>query len=305
LQLTGVGTISSSGSAITGVGTTFTTQVVAGNKLYRTSDNALVGTVSTVNSNTSITLTGSASNAITSGAYWIKSDPNMYFENITYRGASVGQIRTNIDTADNLLSSAQIGKTLIISNVNGNVDGTYVIKDMQVVFDKDTYAGNAELDNTKIILDRAFTAGYTMDMVTDTDFSIAIYDKFVDDWAPYGCHNAANYITRVLTLDQAADNIKIMFDGNIVNNTNVLVYYKTWTGDINPDKLPWIDTGFVADTNNPEGKFVERTIDVGSLNTTNPTTLAPFNNIQIKIVMKSSNPVYVPKFKNLRVLALS
>jgi hypothetical protein len=308
LETQGTGTITSSGSTITGVGTSFSTQIVVGNKLHRKSDNALIGTVASFDNtypNTILTLTGSASNSITNGDFYVKSDPNMVFENITYQGASVGQIRTNIDTADNLLASAQIGKTLIIANVNGSIDGTYVIKDMQVVFDKSTYAGNTELDTTKIIVDRAFGWTGTMDMITDTDFSISVYDKFVDDWAPYGCHNAANYITRVLALSQAADNIKIMFDANIVNNTNVKIYYKTWTGDINPKKLPWVDTGFVADSYDPEGKFVERTIDIGSLNTVTPTTLAPFNNIQIKIVMKSSNPVYVPKFQNLRILALS
>ena len=57
ISLTGTGTVTSSGTSVTGTSSTFTTQVVAGNVLCRTSDNAIIGTVLTVNSNTSITLT--------------------------------------------------------------------------------------------------------------------------------------------------------------------------------------------------------------------------------------------------------
>ena len=293
LQQTGTGTITSSGSSITGVNTVFTSQVVAGNTLHRLSDNAVVGTVQTVNSNTSITLTGSATNSISAGAFYIKSTPSLVFEN----NGTQGIIRTNIDTADNLLASAGIGKTLIISGVAVGIDGTYVVKNIQTVEDKTTYAGNAELDITKVYVDRVFGTTATIDMITDPDFNISVYDKYVDDIAPYGTHNAANYVTRTLSLSEAADTIKVLFDASIVNNTQIKVYYRTWVGDVDLRKLPWVDSNFSSDSYDPEGKFTEKNIDI--------TGLQPFNNVQIKVVMKSSNPVYVPKVKNFRLMALS
>jgi hypothetical protein len=297
LVLTGTGTITSaSGTSVTGSGTTFTTQVTGSvsNKLYRTSDNALIGTVSTVNSNTSITLTGTATTAISSSTpFYIRSAPNLVFENI----GGVGVIRSNIDTIDNILASVGIGKTIIIENCNANVNGTYVVQKVVSEEDKTTYAGNEELDLTRVYLDRSFAGSATVDATTDLDFSISVLDKYVDDVAPFGCSNEANYITRTLTLTEAADTLKVMFDANIPNNTSVKVYYRTWSGAVDLRKLPYIDTGYVSINKDPEGTFVERSTDL--------TGLDPFNNISIKIVLKSSNPAFVPKIKNLRLLALS
>ena len=115
--------------------------------------------------------------------------------------------------------------------------------------------------------------------ITDNpDFDISVYDKFVDDIAPIGATNAANYITRTLTLSEAAEAFKIIFDGNIVNNTSIKVFYRTWVGDTDLNKLPWADTGYASDSYDQEGKYKEREIDL--------TNLTPFNNVQIKIVFK-------------------
>lgn len=288
----GVITCTTGSATVTGVNTLFTTQAVAGNVL-KNSAGTTIGTIQSIASNTSLTLTGNAAVAVTSGTYYIYSTPSLVFENV----GGVGVIRTNIDTADNLLASAGIGKTIVVSGADSNTNGTYVVRDILVVEDKTTYAGNAELDTTKIVLDRPFGGTLTLDMITDPDFSIVVYDKFVDDTAPYGSHNSSNYITRTLSLSQAADTLKVIFDANIVNNTEIKVYYRTWTGNVDLRKIPYKDTGFVSTNLDPEGRFVERTIDVIGIES--------FNNVSIKIVLKSNDPVFVPKIKNLRLLALS
>lgn len=302
---TGAGTISitSGTAAITGTNTSFTTTVVAGNVIK--SGATTIGTVQTVNSNTSITLTGNYSGTtVTNGAYTISSSPSLVFENI----GGVGVIRTNIDRVDNNLASAGIGKSLIISNVATGINSVidvdtslpipYIIKNITTVDDTSTYAGNSELDKTYIYLDRAFSAGTTtLDMTTDNDFEVAVYDKYVDDLAPVGVHNLANYVTRTLSLTGAAEAFRIIFDGNIVNNTQVKVYYRTWTGNVDLRTLPYTDTGFVSTNLDPEGKFFERTIDVNGIK--------EFYNIQVKIVMKSTNTTAIPKIKNFRLIALS
>lgn len=297
VELSGTGNITStstSTTAVVGTGTSFKTQVSVGNYLYRTSDDAVIGVVQTVTDDTHITLTANASIAIsTATPFYIKSVPTLTFSNSNGSGV----ISTNIDTADNLLSNLAIGKTISINNAHANVNGSYVVKDISVVEDKTTYAGNSELDLIKITLDRNFTGAATLDMITDNDFSITMQNRFVDDTAPFGSTNAANYITRTLSLSDAADTIKVIFDANVVNNTSIKVYYRTWTGNVDLRKIPYKDSGFAALSNDTEGVFVERTIDIENV--------SPFNNVDIKIVLKSDNPVFVPKIKNLRLLALS
>ena len=295
ISIGGAGTISctTSSTTVTGTNSLFTTQIVAGNKLYKSDGTTLIGTVaSTPSANGTLTLTGNAAVNVTNESYFVFSTPSLVFENVS----GAGVIRTNIDTADNLLASVNIGKTIVISGVHANIDGEYVVKNINVVADVTTYAGNSELDTTKITVDRAFGTTATIDMITDPDFSIIVYDKFVDDSAPYGSYNYSNYITRTLSLTEPADTLKIMFDANIVNNTRVEVYYRTWTGNADLRKIPYVNSGFVSSNNDPEGKFVERVIDIENI--------AAFNNVSIKVVFKSTDPVYVPKIKNLRLLAL-
>ena len=296
-ELEGTGTVSSSTSSttVTGTSTTYTTQVVAGNKLYTTEGTPrLIGTVaSTPVSNTSLTLTGNS--AITySGGFYVSSPASLVFENVN----GVGVIRTNIDNADNQLSSAGIGKTLTITGVDGvNVDGTYVVTNIIVEDDSTTYGGNAELDKIKVYLDRAFGVSSTTIDMSSATYDISVLDRYVADFAPVGSYNFANYITRTLSLTDSADTLKIMFDANIVNKTDIKVYYRTWTGNVDLRKIPYVDSGFSATSYDTEGKFMERNIDISGI--------ASFNNVSIKIVFKSTDPVSVPKIKNLRILALS
>jgi hypothetical protein len=53
----------------------------------------------------------------------------------------------------------------------------------------------------------------------------------------------------------------------------------------------------VSDAKDVGSEFVEREIV--------KSNIPSFNNVQIKIVFKSTRPVAVPKIKNLRVLALT
>jgi hypothetical protein len=166
-----------------------------------------------------------------------------------------------------------------------------------VLEDKTAYAGNTELDKINITVIPAFAGGATIDMITDSDFTITMLDKYVEDVAPQGASNSANYITRPLSLTTEADSLKIMFDASIVNNTQVKVYYRAWNGNPDIRKIPFTDTGFVNDAVDTFGQFRERTIDL--------TGITSFRNVQIKIAMRSSNPTQVPMIKNFRMIALS
>jgi hypothetical protein len=298
----GIFTSATNSTAVVGYGTLFRTQVFAGNKIYRDSDDTLIGTVASIQDDTHLTLTGNAAIAITntgtnSTPFIVETNPTLTFAN---NSAGYGKISTTIDTADNLLSSASVGKVLIISGVTSGIDGTYNITDVQVVEDRTVYAGNVEGDIVSITLDRAFGTTSSLNMITDAngDFKISILDKYVDDTAPYGATNNANYITRTLSLAEPAEVLKVMFDANIPNSTEIKVYYRTWTGnDVDLKKLKWTDSGFISQAKDVGTEFVEREVTV--------TGIPSYNNVQIKVVFKSTVPVKVPKIKNLRVLALT
>ena len=129
------------------------------------------------------------------------------------------------------------------------------------------------------------------------NFRIAQMDKFVEDWAPVGSSNYANYITRPLVLSNPADSIKILFDSNRPQSTDIKVFYKAWTGNVDLNTLEYVDSGFTLASVDPVDAFNEREINI--------VDITPFTSMIIKIVMKSSNPANVPKVKNLRIITHS
>ena len=122
-------------------------------------------------------------------------------------------------------------------------------------------------------------------------------DKFVEDWAPVGSSNYANYITRPLVISNPADSIKILFDSNRPQSTDIKVFYKAWTGNVDLNTLEYVDSGFTLASVDPIDAFNEREINI--------VDITPFTSMIIKIVMKSSNPANVPKVKNLRIITHS
>ena len=278
---------------VTGSGTAFTTEIKVNDKLY-SSSGTLLGTVASVASATSLNLSANSAAAVTANSsYIIESPPNLSFTN----SGGYGLIATNIDVADNLLANADVGKQIVIANAHANVDGTYTVVRVENVTDSNTLAANAELDAINVFVTPTFNGTATIDMVTDTNFSITMLDKYVEDFAPIGTSNGANYITRTLTLAESADSMKILFDASIVDQTDVKMYYRIWDGERDVDTIKWEDTGFDNTVNEAEGTFTERELDLADL--------SPFTNVQIKIVMKSSQPAKVPLIKNLRVIAHS
>lgn len=128
-------------------------------------------------------------------------------------------------------------------------------------------------------------------------WKIQQYDAFVDDYAPTGSTNLANYITRTLALANPASNIKILFDGNVPNDTDLTLYYRSWSDSVDLNKLKFKQITLPITSKDSIDVFRERIATLENI--------TPFKNLQIKLVFKSTNPVYVPKVKNLRVIAYS
>jgi hypothetical protein len=224
---------------------------------------------------------------------------DMVNDYLYYRGS--GQITTSSVSATvtgngdcKFLTEVSIGDIITTSSIGGDAItgasgitvGTVLEVNSDTQLTLTTNAGFSIIANTNFFI-RKSTPSWRIDQL----------DKFVEDWAPSGTSNYANYITRPLVLSNPADSLKILFDSNIPQLTALKVYYKTWATGSNPENINFVDTGFSAASNDALDVFTEQSIDV--------TDITPFTNAIIKLVFKSTDPSKVPKVKKLRLIAHS
>ncbi len=188
---------------------------------------------------------------------------------------SSGTIRDEIKTLD-------IGKEITISG--GNNDGN-------------TFTVTSVADDGSSFNVSPATAADS----SNTSTTITQHERYLDGIAPTGTSNASNYMTKRFSLDNPATALKVLFDANKPSSSTINVYYKiVEEGDTRDfDKIPYrlatIDNLDSSDDN--PNLFKEREFTINDLNS--------FSSAAIKIEMKSSNSVFVPRIKNLRVLALA
>ena len=261
-----------------------------------------VGEIASVNNAISITLVAGAAIALSGGAFQIQNNNHVKF----YNAGNKGILETSLDTADNLIGNADIGKWIYISNIDAGVNGYHQIEDILIENAEPDRPGNIDGDRITITLAAEFAISslLRLNIVDDTtnngpisNYAIQQLDKFVEDYAPDGTYNYANYITRPLYLNESADSIKILFDAEVPTSTDIEVYYRTVSGTEDIHTKIFTNTGFINTIVNPEGEFTQREIDIQDID--------PYNKVVVKIVMKSTNFVNTPKIKNLRLIAYS
>ncbi len=138
---------------------------------------------------------------------------------------------------------------------------------------------------------------------------------------PSGDNNAAIYLTKKITLENAAASLKVILDANRDNAADIKLLYKVLGVDdaSDFDELPY--TYFNADASNtfagsggsdvsvnPSltlGQFNEYEYTAGVTDDGIGTALSEFISFQIKIVMTSTNSAKPPRIKSLRALALA
>ena len=130
-----------------------------------------------------------------------------------------------------------------------------------------------------------------------TTYNITALQKFVDDFAPTGVYNYANYITRPLLLETPADSFKLVFDASIPVNTDIKVYYRVSSGGDEIGEKVYENTNFVNTSSENNGEFVEREVTIEDL--------TAFTKLQVKFAFKSTNEIFVPKMKNMKLIAYS
>ena len=146
--------------------------------------------------------------------------------------------------------------------------------------------------------------------VVDTErMSVTTTANLINNATPtqgVGDENAAIYITRLARLDNSATGVKVAMAANTFEFSEIQVMYKLvpvgYTGDtddlnfefFNTDGRP--DSGLMVPQNDPFvfGDF-EYTLD----------DAPAYDGFQLKIVLKNYNQPYIPRVKDLRIIALA
>lgn len=190
-------------------------------------------------------------------------------------------------TVRGLMQTVTPGKYIVIASAttSGN-NGTYLV----------TAQTDDGTTGTITVLRSANFA--SEDSASGTSFTLK--NLFADEITPVGSSTISKYVSKVISLSNPSDYLRIRYSGNIPSEANVLVYYKinpvgqtldltqvNWTL-LSPDAvLPKVQNGYPSFTD------IDYTIQ----------GLVPFDSMVVKIVMQSTNTSAVPKIKDLRIIA--
>lgn len=286
----------SDGTSITGAGTKFLTELSPGDVIKDTGTGEERFVVS-ISSNTAMTI-NAAFGSLASNAEVIAEPPPM-------------RIKTFNDTVARHLAKLDIGKLITITGATGdrNCADVYVLEvnytPDNTIADDDMGVGKPSL--CEIVVDYRPTqaAGFE----TSTTFKLMQKDRYIDEIAPNSGSVAAKYLSKVLTLANASNALKIMFDAYRHSSNTIDLYYRIKNIEDPTDitNTNWTLTEFNLDKN---GELVTTipspndSVDELSAYEANIQGLPSFSAVQIKIVMRGGNPARIPRIKKLVVIAL-
>ena len=192
-----------------------------------------------------------------------------------------GTITSSVTAVKNEFKTLDIGKEITVSGTSSN---------------------NTTFTVTSVASDGA-SVGITPAPASETTSNAVItqHERYLDGIAPTGTSNAANYMTKRFSVENPATALKILFEANRPDPATVNVYYKiVEEGDIRDfDSIPYV-LATPDRTDNPDENpafFAEREYTVSNLNS--------FSTAAVKLELKSTSTVEVPRIKNLRIIALA
>ena len=275
------------------------------------------------------------------GGYNIKASQNMPFEiitpmveNVTVNGTTLtGQVRT---TTSQSLSGNEIpfidaGFESVVLNESNYLDSPRIICSRVNENSKlNTISGNKSM-NLRLFLN---TTNSRVSPVIDLERVSAILtsnrvNSTIDDYSTdsrvngiEGDPTACQYISKEISLENAADSIKIMVNAHISTNNDIRAFYavsdtpgfepifQPFPGHENLDSKGQViseeDSNGESDTIVPKtifDGFDGRLLDFKEYTFT-ADSLPQFRSYRIKIVMTSSSQVHVPRMKDLRVITM-
>ncbi len=155
------------------------------------------------------------------------------------------------------------------------------------------------------------TAG-TEDYVKISKITYTDGVDYVSDIKSKDSSNVATYVTKEVSIDNpgTAIDTKITLNTTDINNVKVMYRIKKSSSQENFEDIEWVyfnDTGLpdvdvIATAENSISGITEKQSSYQELTYT-VDNLPEFSSFGIKIVMKSSNPAFVPKIQDLRTVA--
>ena len=201
--------------------------------------------------------------------------------NISFSNAN-SQMLSSVSATKEQFLTLDIGKEITISGSTSN-NATFTVTDLAA-------------DGSTVTLSPKPVTESTGQTITVTQ-----HENYLDGIAPEGTSNAANYLTKRFTLANPATALRIMYEGNRPEPSQLEIYYKISSeGDVRDfDDIPYVKAEPDVSDNPDEQRdlFREREYTISGL--------GAFSNCAVKIEFKSSSTVEVPRIKNLRVLALA
>jgi hypothetical protein len=142
-------------------------------------------------------------------------------------------------------------------------------------------------------------AAFTSETITTIAGSISTVNLFADEISPVGSSSASKYVTKAVKLALPSTFLKVRFAANIPNQADVALYYKTSLGSTGTlDKTKYtLASPVSAPTKVENGNETFYDVDYSL------SGLTPFDAVQVKLVMKSTNTSAIPRIKDLRIIA--
>jgi len=151
--------------------------------------------------------------------------------------------------------------------------------------------------------------------LNNIDSSSDVYPAgdYIPSTNPDGDNNAAIYLTKKVTLENAATALKVFFAGHRHSTSEIKAYYKILRTD---DASEFDDLGYVGFNTNgspdnttisstTKDNFQQYVYTAGVTDDGIGTPLDEFISFQIKIVMQGTNTAEPPRIKELRCIALA
>jgi hypothetical protein len=132
-----------------------------------------------------------------------------------------------------------------------------------------------------------------------TGTTVSLKEQFFDEIAPEGSSSLSKYVTTPVKLANPSTYLRVKFAANIPTESDVLVYYKTCTGD---SKQLSATKYTLASPDSTISKVELGNKAFSDVNYT-LTGIPAFDTIVVKIVMKSTNSSAVPLIRDLRIIA--
>ena len=136
--------------------------------------------------------------------------------------------------------------------------------------------------------------------------------SFVSDDSSKNSSSVAKYVTKEVSIGNPATAIDVHLTINVkeISNIEVLYKFKTSSSQENLDDLDWIyfngdgqpDTAEIASPENTISSVVEKQSSYQEV-VYSAADLPEFSSFAIKIVMKGTDPAYVPKIQDIRTVA--